>query len=219
MRRLTPNVLSLALVVGCATQAAAQRQRPRQRPATATPTVAAPDHQRPLIIIERDPEDGTTTVKLEPLTVEDDRAANSRLLLTAYARQDAPAAAAPQFVNLTLMSRSPQCRFPAQAELQLVLDGTPVALKFQPNSSTTATTATMEVVTVFVPKAEGVLWVQSGAEEGGVCAESLAATLSKQTFARLASARAVALKIGAASFALKPDALAALRELGAKLKQ
>jgi hypothetical protein len=92
-------------------------------------------------------------------------------------------------------------------------------LKFQPNSSTTALTATMEVVTVFVPKAEGVLWVQSGAEEGGVCAESLAVSLSPQTFDRLASARAASLKIGAAAFALKPAALAALRDLGGKIKQ
>lgn len=217
MRRLNTYALSLALVVGCAAQTTAQRQRPR--PAAATPTVNAPDNQRPLIITERDPEDGTTTVKLEPLTVEEDKATKSSLMLSAHARSGAATPAPSKFVNLTLLSRSPRCRFPAQAELHLLLDGAPVALKFQPDSSTTATTATMEVVTVFVPKAEGVLWVQSGTEEGGDCAESLAATLSRQTFARLASARAVALKIGKASFALKPDALAALRDLGAQMKQ
>ena len=217
MRRLAPNVLSLALVVGCAAPATAQRRSQQPRPAP--PAITAPAPQRPSILVERDPEDGTTTVKLEPMTVEEDKAAGSQLLLAAHARHGAPAPAAPGFVSLTLLSRSPRCRFPEKAGLELVLDGVPVALKFQPDSSTTALTATLESVTVFVPKAEGVLWVQSATEEGGVCAESLAASLSAQTFDRLASARTAALKIGAASFALKPAALAALRDLGEKMKK
>lgn len=223
MRRLTPNVLTLALVAGCAAPAAGHRQDNRPRPATQA--AAAPAPQRPPVLVERDPEDGTTTFKLEPFAVEDAKGARSPLLLAAHARRGAdPAggatarAAAPEFVNLTLLSRSPQCRFPEKAELELALDGVPVMLKFQPASSTTATTATMEVVTVFVPKAEGVLWVQSGAEEGGDCAESLAAALSPQTFNRLASARAVSLRVGKTVFALKPAAVAALRDLGVKMK-
>lgn len=217
MRRLTSNVLSLALVVVCAATAAAQRQRPRPQPATATTTITTPAEQGATILVERDAEDGTTTFKLEPMTVEQNKAARSQLLLAAHARRGEQATA-PEFFNLTLLSRSPQCRFPSQTGLELVLDGVPVALKFQPNSSTTATTATMEVVTVFTPKAEGVLWVQSATEEGGDCAESLAASLSPQTFYRLASARAGALKVGEASFALKPAALAALRDLGGRMK-
>lgn len=222
MRRLTPNVLALALLpVVCAPVMTAAQRRQQVRPAS-SPSETAPTTviaERPAVVVERDPEDGATTFKLEPWAVEQNKAARSQLLLSAHARRDAqPAAAASQFVNLTLLSRAPRCRFPAQPDVQLVIDGTPYALKFQPDSSTTATTATLEVVTVFVPKAEGVLWVQSGSEEGGECAESLALTLSPQTFARLASARAASLKIGAASFPLNPAALAALRDLGGKMK-
>jgi hypothetical protein len=218
MRRLTPIVLSLALIASCAAAATAQRRRPRPRPASSAAKTTAPAEQGATILVERDPEEGTTTVKLETLTVEHDKAAKTQLLLAAHFKQGANGAA-PAFVHLTLFSRAPRCRFPPQADLELALDGAPVALKFQPDSSTTATTASMEVVTVFVPKAEGVLWVQRETAEGGDCSESLAATLSPQTFARMAAARAVALKIGTATFSLKPNALAALRDLGGRMKK
>jgi hypothetical protein len=219
MRRLTPIVLSLALIASCAAAATAQRRRPRPRPAsTAAAETTTPAAQGATILVVPDAEDGTTTVRLEPFAVEHDKAAKSQLLLTAHFKQGADGAA-PAFVHLTLFSRAPRCRFPPKADMELALDGAPVALKFQPDSSTTATTASLEVVTVFVPKAEGVLWVQSETAEGGDCSESLAASLSPQTFARLAAARAVALKVGAASFSLKPNALAALRDLGGRMKQ
>ncbi len=218
MRRLTPIVLSLALIASCAAAATAQRRRPRPRPASSAAKTTAPAAQGATILVVRDPEDGTTTVKLETLTVEHDKAAKSQLQLAAHFKQGADGAA-PAFVHLTLFSRAPRCRFPPRADLELALDGAPVALKFQPDSSTTATTASMEVVTVFVPKAEGVLWVQRETAEGGDCSESLAASLSPQTFARMAAARAVALKIGTATFPLKPNALAGLRDLGGRMKQ
>lgn len=219
MRRLTPIVLSLALIASGAAAATAQRRRPRPRPASSPAAkTTTPAAQGATIFVVPDAEDGTTTVRLETLTVEHDKAAKSQLLLTAHFKQGANGAA-PAFVHLTLLSLSPSCRFPPQADLELALDGAPVALKFQPDSSTTATTASMEVVTVYVPKAEGVLWVQREALEGGDCSESLAATLSPQTFARMAAARAVALKIGTATFSLKPNALAGLRDLGGRMKQ
>jgi hypothetical protein len=218
MRRLTPIVLSLTLIASCAAAATAQRRRPRPRPASSAAKTTTPAEQRATILVVPDAEDGTTTVKLETLTVEHDKAAKTQLQLAAHFKQGANGAA-PAFVHLTLFSLAPRCRFPPQADLELALDGAPVALKFQPDSSTTATTASLEVVTVFVPKAEGVLWVQSDANDSGACAESLAASLSPQTFARMAAARAVALKIGTATFSLKPNALAALRDLGGRMKK
>lgn len=218
MRRLTPIVLSLALIASCAAAATAQRQRPRPQPASSPAKTTTPAEQGATILVVPDAEDGTTTVRLETFAVEHDKAAKSQLLLAAHFKQGANGAA-PAFVHLTLFSHAPRCRFPPQADLELALDGAPVALKFQPDSSTTATTASLEVVTVFVPKAEGVLWVQRETAEGGDCSESLAATLSPQTFARMAAARAVALKIGTATFYLKPNALAALRDLGGKMKK
>ena len=218
MRRLTPIVLSLTLIASCAAAATAQRRRPRPRPASSAAKTTTPAEQRATNLVVPDAEDGTTTVKLETLTVEHDKAAKTQLQLAAHFKQGANGAA-PAFVHLTLFSLAPRCRFPPQADLELALDGAPVALKFQPDSSTTATTASLEVVTVFVPKAEGVLWVQRETAEGGDCTESLAATLSPQTFARMAAARAVALKIGTATFSLKPNALAALRDLGGRMKK
>src|SRR3712207_9539206 len=64
--------------------------------------------------------------------------------LSAQVRREARPAPAPQFASVTLLSRAPRCRFPARPDAQLIMDGAAYALKFQPNSSTTATTASGE---------------------------------------------------------------------------
>ncbi len=210
MRRLPLLVLSSALLLHVAVVTPAQKS---PRP----PAVTLPAKHGGTILVEHNAEDGTTTVRLEAmLLLVEYAAAKSQLSLAASFKQS-ERAPTPEFVNLILFSHSPKCRFPPQTSLHLLLDGAPLELKFQPDSSTTATLTTMETVTVYVPKAEGVLWVQREIEESGVCTESLAATVTPRTLAKLAGSKSAAAKVGTTTFKLPAHTLAALRDLAGRI--
>ena len=207
-------LLSALLATTLCTAGATVQQRRRQPPSSQTTPAGS------YVVEERGGEGagGSTLLKIEPMPVESPAAAGTRLAFAAQFARAEGETAAPQYVSIFFYSHSPRCSFPAQADLRLVISGVPLDLKFQPDSSKTVESLPGDptsAVTVFAPKAEGVLWVSNDTEGAG-CSESLAASVAPQTLARIASARAVEAKVGTTSFRLTAKHLAALRELAAR---
>jgi hypothetical protein len=167
---------------------------------------------RAVILEEVDPETNTNLIKLEPISVAQSQ--ESELLLAVHFKR--VNGAAPDYVHVTLFSRSPRCRFPVTGDLQLVADHVPTALALLTDSSRTVVTARMEDVRVYFAKREGVLWVQRDQTESG-CNESLAAALLPATFNGIAKSQKMDLVIGESNFSLSASNLAALRDIAARI--
>jgi hypothetical protein len=99
-------------------------------------------------------------------------------------------------IVLNFFSRSATCALPAKPALTLNLDGRALELPYQPDAK----------------GEDGVFWAASDSE-GGTCSESVGAFISPATLSRLAAANALSGKLGAGSFRLSSDNLAALRDL------
>jgi hypothetical protein len=209
-------ILCLVLLSVCVPNASAQKRRARTAAAPARAT-AKPTWN---ILTEPGPEDDniTSVVKLEPLPMASvpPQAKTQAQVLAGFTLSGTPPAQ-PKFVTLTFLSRAAACRFSKAAnfygefktDLRLLLDGKLLPLTYQAVSDPNGFRERM-------PETEGVWWGTQELE-GGVCAETVVASVSPQTFARLTAARSVAVKIGATTFNLDATHLNAFRDLARRL--
>jgi hypothetical protein len=197
MKPRTALILCLVMLCICGLDARAQRRKD-----SAVPLAPRPPQPTWSILTEHFPEDGagTTTVKLEPLPLETATPKQAQAFITAsFTYEDRPTAL-PKYVALTILSRADVCRFGAQADLQLLLDGKLLTLTYQPESA----------------RGEGVWWIAQETEGGG-CAESLGAFITPGTFGQVAAAKTASARIGQTSFSFSDTNLNALRDLARRL--
>jgi hypothetical protein len=135
-----------------------------------------------------------TTVKLEPIVIQQDDATKSYTLLSASVGYEANS---PQSKSVLLYfhSRSQNCRLSNQSNLLLVLDNDEITFTSGANKNKSG---------------DGGLWVFSE-REGDLCNESCSVFLSQQTFERLAASKRVEARLGSVTFSLDEAALNALR--------
>jgi hypothetical protein len=142
----------------------------------------------------------TTLLSLQPMPVGTTTPTKSSMSFGLNYAYEGGDPARVKNIALNFFSRSATCALPARPALTLSLDGRALELPYQPDAK----------------GADGVFWAESDAE-GATCSESVGALISPATLSRLAAANALSGKLGAGSFRLSRDNLAALRDLVSRI--